>query len=108
MTGSADALETIARQAAEREGFALKFRELHGVTADSDSFMAAGIPAITLDSLDPRDFRLIDSPLDRFEAVRPERLFEQFKFLWKYVQALDAHTGEIPAANQDAVAPAAR
>jgi Iap family predicted aminopeptidase len=108
MTGSADALEAIARQAAEREGFVLKFHELHGVAADSDSFMAAGIPAITFHSLDPADMRLIDSLRDRIEAVRPERLFEQFKFLWKYVQALDAHTGEFSPANQDAVAPPAR
>jgi hypothetical protein len=108
MNGSADALESLARQAAARGSFPLTFRELHGVTADSDSFMAAGIPAITLDSLDAADFRLIDSPLDRFEAVRPERLYEQFKFILKYVQALDAYAGEIPAANQDAVAPAAR
>jgi len=106
MTGSADALESLARQAAARGSFPLTFRELHGVTADSDSFMAAGIPAITLDSLDAADFRLIDSPLDRFEAVRPERLYEQFKFILKYVQALDAYAGEIPAANQNALAPA--
>ncbi len=108
MTGSADALESLARQAAARGSFPLTFRELHGVTADSDSFMAAGIPAITLDSLDAADFRLIDSPLDRFEAVRPERLYEQFKFILKYVQALDAYAGEIPATNQSALAPAAR
>ena len=108
LTGSADALEAVARQAAEREGFVLKFHQLHGVGADSDSFMAAGIPAITFDSLDPADMRLIDSARDRVEAVRADRLYEQFKFILKYVQAIDAHAGEFSAANLDAVAPASR
>lgn len=105
LTGSADALEQLAAEVAKKENTPVEFRQLHGVTADANSFMAAGIAAITFDSLDLTDFDLIDSPKDRIEAVRPDRLEQHYRFILKYLQALDGQSGPISAANKDRPAP---
>lgn len=107
LTGSADALEQLARTVAEKEKQVLEFRQLYDVRADSDSFMAAGIAAITFDSLDAADFALIDSPKDRPEAIRPDRLEEHYRFILKFLQALDEQPGAISPANKDRPAPGA-
>ena len=105
LTGSADALEQLAAEVAKKENTPVEFRQLHGVTADANSFMAAGIAATTFDSLDLTDFDLIDSPKDRAEAVRPDRLEQHYRFILKYLQALDEQSGSISAANKDRPAP---
>jgi hypothetical protein len=107
LTGSADALEELARTVAEKEKQALEFRQLNDAGADSDSFMAAGIAAITFDSLDAADFALIDSPKDRPEAIRPDRFEEHYRFILKFLQALDEQPGAISPANKDRPAPGA-
>jgi Iap family predicted aminopeptidase len=105
LTGSADALEQLAAAVAKKENAPVEFRQLHGVSADANSFMASGLAAITFDSLDPADFDLIDSPKDRIEAVRPDRLEQHYRFILKYLQALDEQTGIISPANKDRPAP---
>jgi hypothetical protein len=105
LTGSADALEQLAAEVAKKENTPVEFRPLHGVSADADSFMAAGIAATTFDSLDLTDFDRIDSPKERVEAVRPDRLEQHYRFILKYLQALDEQTGPISPANKDRPAP---
>ncbi|MCX5685529.1 MAG: DUF4910 domain-containing protein [Planctomycetota bacterium] len=105
LTGSADALEQLARTVAEKEKQKLDFRQLLGVSADADSFMAAGIASITFDSLEKADFALIDSPKDQPEAIHPDRLDEQYRFILKFLQALDEQPGAISPANKDRPAP---
>jgi len=100
-TGSADALEALASRVAADEKVALTARQLTNVGADSDAFMAAGIPAITFDSLAAADFDLIDSPRDRFEAINPANYVEQYHFLVHYLLALDQMTEPIDPANKD-------
>jgi hypothetical protein len=100
-TGSADALEALASRVAADEKVALTARQLTNVGADSDAFMAAGIPAITFDSLTAADFDLIDSPRDRFEAINPANYVEQYHFLVHYLLALDQMTEPIDPANKD-------
>jgi len=108
LTGSADALEDLARTVAAKEKMPLEFRQLQGVSADSDPFMAAGIAAITFDSLEESDFELIDSPKDRPEAVRPDRFEEHYRLILKFLRALDEHKGPISPANKDRPAPGAK
>jgi len=105
LTGSADALEQLAAEVAKKENAPVEFRQLHGVSADANAFMASGLAAITFDSLDLTDFDLIDSPKDRIEAVRPDRLEQHYRFILKYLQALDKQTGPLSAANKDRPAP---
>jgi acetylornithine deacetylase/succinyl-diaminopimelate desuccinylase-like protein len=107
-TGSADALEQLAADVARQEKYPLSLKRSGGVAADSDCFMAAGIPAITFHSLDPQDFDLANSPNDRIEAVRPDQFEQQCRFILKFLQALDGRSGPIPAANLDRPAPQPR
>jgi hypothetical protein len=108
LTGSADALEDLARTVAAKEKQPLEFRQLYGVGADSDPFMAAGIPAITFDSLDEADFELIDSPKDQPQAIRPERLEEHYRLILKFLLALDEQKDPVSPANKDRPAPGAK
>ena len=99
--GSADDLERIAAQVAGRTSAPLEFRTLRGATTDSSSFMAAGIPAVTFDSLEMEDFHLIDSQEDRFEAIKGETYYGHYRYVFEYLKALDAHTGKITAVNRE-------
>ncbi len=100
-TGSADALEGLARRVASEVDHRVILRQLYGVAADSNSFMAVGIPAITFDSLRQADFRLIDSPNDRFSAMDQELYLTQYRFIVHYLLALDRLEGPVDPANKD-------
>ena len=100
-TGSADALEALALKVARQASIPVKARQLRGVGADSNSFMYAKIPAITFDSLEEKDFNLIDSPRDRFEHINADNFEQQHRYLLKFLLALDVHEGKISRANKD-------
>ena len=100
-TGSADDLEALALKVARQASIPVKARQLRGVGADSNSFMYAGIPAITFDSLEKKDFHLIDSRKDRFENINADNFHEQHRYLLKFLLALDVHEGKISRANKD-------
>lgn len=100
-TGSADALEALASRVASEQEVDVTIRDLSGVGADSDNFMAARIPAITFDSLSRENFQLIDSPKDRFSAVNHDIYLKQYRFLVHYLLALDRLEGPVDPANKD-------
>ena len=100
-TGSADALEALASRVASEQEVDVTIRDLFGVGADSDNFMAARIPAITFDSLSREDFQLIDSPKDRFSAINHDIYLKQYRFLVHYLLALDRLKGPVDPANKD-------
>ena len=100
-TGSADALEALASRVASEQDVDVTIRDLFGAATDSDNFMVAGIPAITFDSLNSEDFRLIDSPNDRFSAINQDLYLTQYRFLVRYLLALDQVEGPVDPANTD-------
>ena len=106
LTGSARDLVAIGTEVARQESIKVQTRELHGVGADSDSFMRAGIPAIMFDSLEIEDFSLVQCERDQYEAVRPTSFVEHHRYLLAFLEALDAHQGNISPTRTPSTGPA--
>lgn len=110
LAGSTDSLEILASHLARQLSMTLSMthRARPGWNTDSNNFLKEGIPAIAFDSLDDKDFPLIDSPRDLFEEINTEHYREQYVFLTHYLLALDKYEKVLSPANKDKPRPHAR
>lgn len=104
---SSDDLEALLHQAAEIVQVEMEQRVLFGYTADSASFTHAGIPSITVHSLDGSALAIINTPRDDGRRLRMGRLRKALECLLMYVVILDGYQGDISRTdNEGRLAPA--
>jgi hypothetical protein len=87
--GSDEELANRLRAVAAREQITLHDHKLDGVSADSDSFRAKNIPAITLDGLPVDKFPLIHSEKDLCENVNQAFYYDTYRLAVSYLLELD-------------------
>jgi len=93
--GSSDRLETIAHRAADEYKLPLNDHVILGVGSDSIPFERAGIPNITFDGLPLDQLRLIHSPKDTYESIKPECYVNAYRVAARFLLALDRDTSNL-------------
>ncbi len=98
---SADKLEALFAEAGKATGVPFKRQVLFGYRTDAFSFDRAGIPAITIHSLDPRGLTCINNPKDRIGLIDFAQYAATFRLLAAYLEALDRHDRPISARDRE-------
>jgi hypothetical protein len=88
--GSSDRLEEIFTAIGKRRGYDLSPVSIPGVSADSQVFLNAGYPAITVEGIPRTGLFILDTDGDRRSVVSTDILEESFKILVDFIRALDA------------------
>lgn len=96
VNGSDQALIDVMRAVAAREKITLHEHLLHGVGADSNSFRAQGIPAVTIDGLPKEKFSLIHSEKDTCESVNQNYYYDSYRLAVSFLLELDRTAGGQP------------
>ncbi|MBL8149295.1 MAG: M28 family peptidase [Blastocatellia bacterium] len=89
VNGSDESLIDILRTTATKSQLPLKEHRLYGVSADSNSFRAKKIPAITIDGLPEEKFGLIHSENDSCGNVNPTFYYDSYRLAVDYLLELD-------------------
>lgn len=92
VNGSDKELVDIAYSVAQKESLPLENHTLQGVGADSNSFRAANIPAITIDGLPTSKFSYIHSENDKCENVNQNFYYNSYRLAVNYLLELDKIT----------------
>lgn len=92
VNGSDKELVDIAHRVAQKESLPLENHTLQGVGADSNSFRAANIPAITIDGLPTSKFSYIHSENDKCENVNQNFYYNSYRLAVNYLLELDKIT----------------
>ena len=92
INGSDKELADLLHTVATREQIALHDHVLNAVGADSNSFRAKKVPAITLDGLPVDKFSLIHSAKDVCENVNQTYYYDTYRLAVSYVLELDKST----------------
>jgi Zn-dependent M28 family amino/carboxypeptidase len=89
LNGSDEALTKLLTQTAAREQLPLQGHILNGVGADSDSFRAVKIPALTIDGLPADKFEFIHSAKDKCENIDKQYYYQAYVLATVYLMELD-------------------
>ncbi len=87
--GSSDWLESLFVETAGRRGLFLEPVSIKGVRADSIPFLLAGLPAITIQGIEPEQIKLLGTLWDRRSAVRGDIFDTTFLVLAEFIDTLD-------------------
>ncbi len=88
--GSSDRLEEILTMIGKRRGYDLSPVSIPGVGADSQVFLDAGYPAITVEGIPRIGLFILDTDRDRRSVVNTDILEESFGILVDFIRVLDA------------------
>lgn len=89
VNGSDKELVDKLHQTAKKENLPFSEHTLHGVGADSNSFRAVNIPAITIDGLPSNKFSFIHSAEDKCENVNQKFYYDSYHLAVSYLLELD-------------------
>jgi Zn-dependent M28 family amino/carboxypeptidase len=100
VNGSDKELVDKLHQTAKKENLPLSEHILNGVGADSNSFRAVNIPAITIDGLPMDKFSFIHSSQDKCENVNQKFYYDSYRLAVNYLLELDQINKPVTSANE--------
>jgi putative aminopeptidase FrvX len=89
INGSDELMTKMLHEVATREQLPLHGHILNGVGADSNSFRAAKIPALTIDGLPADKFEFIHSAKDKCENIDKQHYYQAYVLATVYLVELD-------------------